>query len=79
MFWKKSLQGFDVEMTRPLRSQDADLLVVPEISKSRLGARAFSYQAPLLWNSLSISVREADTLSTFKSRLKTFLFDKAYS
>ena len=65
--------------TRPLRSQDADLLVVPKISKSRLGARAFSYQAPLLWNNLPISVREADTLSTFKSRLKTFLFDKAYS
>ena len=65
--------------TRTLRSQDADLLVVPKICKSRLGARAFSYQAPLLWNHLPLSVREADTVSTFKSRLKTFLFDKSYS
>ncbi len=66
-------------LTRPLRSQDADLLVVPKISKSRFGARAFGHQAPLQWNKLPISVREADTLSTFKSRLTTFLFDKAYS
>ena len=38
--------------TRRLRSQHAGLLVVPNISKSRTGGRAFSYQAPLLWNHL---------------------------
>lgn len=65
--------------TRALRSQNAGLLVVPRVSKSRTGARAFSYQAPFLWNQLPALVREADTVSTFKSRLKTFLFDKAYS
>ncbi|XP_038581024.1 uncharacterized protein LOC119907367, partial [Micropterus salmoides] len=65
--------------TRALRSQNAGLLVVPRVSKSRLGARAFSYQAPLLWNQVPVWVQEADTISTFKSRLKTFLFDKAYS
>ena len=65
--------------TRTLRSQNAGLLVVPIVSKIRTGGRAFNYQAPLLWNHLPVSVREADTLSTFKSRLKTFLFDKADS
>uniref|UniRef100_A0A8P4GNX2 Reverse transcriptase domain-containing protein n=1 Tax=Dicentrarchus labrax TaxID=13489 RepID=A0A8P4GNX2_DICLA len=65
--------------TRTLRSLNAGLLVVPIVSKSRTGARAFSYQAPLLWNQLPVVVREADTLTIFKSRLKTFLFDKAYS
>ncbi|XP_075329020.1 uncharacterized protein LOC142388045 [Odontesthes bonariensis] len=64
---------------RALRSQTAGLLEVPRVSKSRMGGRAFSYQAPLLWNKLPVNVREADTLSTFKTRLKTFLFDKAYS
>ena len=64
---------------RALRSQSAGLLVVPRISKSRMGGRSFSYQAPLLWNQLPVLVREADTLSTFKARLKTFLFDKASS
>ena len=65
--------------TRTLCSQHAGLLVVPSISKSRTGGRAFSYQAPLLWNHLPDLVQRADTLPTFKSRLKTFLFDKAYS
>ena len=50
-----------------------------KVSKSRTGARAFSYRAPLLGNQLLVVVQEADTLSTFKNRLKTFLFDKAYS
>jgi len=65
--------------TRELRSLNAELLVVPRVLKSRTGARAFSYQAPLLWNQLPPSVREADTVTSFKSRLKTFLFDRAYS
>ena len=65
--------------TRALRSQNAGLLVVPRVFKSTMGGKAFNYQAPLLWNQLPDSVRRADTLSTFKSRLKTFLFDKAYS
>ncbi|XP_053301931.1 uncharacterized protein LOC128460693, partial [Pleuronectes platessa] len=65
--------------TRALRSQNSSLLVVPKVSKSRVGARAFSHQAPRLWNHLPLSVREAGTIFSFKSRLKTFLFDKAYS
>ena len=64
---------------RALRSQNAGLLEVPRVSKSRMGARAFRYQAPLLWNQIPVWVRGADTLFTFKSSLKTFLFDKAYS
>ncbi|XP_029903354.1 uncharacterized protein LOC115356335 [Myripristis murdjan] len=64
---------------RALRSQNAGLLVVPKISKTRSGGRSFQFQAPRLWNNLPISVRRADSLSIFKSRLKTFLFDKAYS
>ena len=62
--------------TRALRSQNSSLLVIPTVSKSRVGARAFSYQAPHLWNHLPLSVREADTICTFKSRLKTFLLIK---
>jgi len=64
---------------RTLRSLNAGLFVVPRVCKSRMGGRAFSYQAPLLWNQLPVWVWEADTLSTFKIRLKTVLFSKAYS
>ena len=61
---------------RALRSQTAGLFVVPRVSKSRMVGRAFGYQALLLWNQLPVHVREADTLSNFKIRLRTFLFDK---
>ena len=65
--------------TRILRFQNAGSLVVPRVSKSQMGGRAFSYQAPLLWNLLPVSVWEADTICAFRSRVKAFLFDKAYS
>ena len=64
--------------TRSLRSQDAGYLVVPKINKKTVGGRAFSYRAPLLWNKLPISIKEADTVATFKIRLKTFLFSQIY-
>ncbi|KAI3356438.1 hypothetical protein L3Q82_017656 [Scortum barcoo] len=37
-----------------VRSQNAGLLVVPRVSRSSLGGRAFSYQAPVLWNQLPV-------------------------
>ncbi len=57
--------------TCSLRSQNSGLLVVPRIAKSTKGGRTFSYLAPKLWNSLPENVRGSDTLSLFKSRLKT--------
>ena len=39
--------------------------------------RAFCYQTSLLWNQLPVWVQETDTTSTFKTKLKTFLFSKA--
>ena len=65
--------------TRALRSQNAGLLVVPKISKITVGGRAFSYQAPVLWNQLDPHVRQAPTVSTFKTRLKTHLFSLAFN
>ena len=65
----------------PTRSQYAKMLKIPQKSKvkARIGGRAFKHQAPQLWNLLPISIREADTLNIFKTRLKTFLYDKAYN
>ena len=62
----------------PVRPQYAKMLAVPEISKITIGGRAFKSQAPQLWNLLPASVRGADTLCIFKTRLKTFLYDRAY-
>jgi hypothetical protein len=61
--------------TCTLRTQDAGLLTVLRISKQTAGGRAFS---PFLWNGLPIHVRDADSVSTFKSLLKTHLFRRSY-
>ncbi|XP_049320995.1 uncharacterized protein LOC125781301 [Astyanax mexicanus] len=66
------------EPPRLLRSQGAGLLVVPKIQRSSAGGRAFSYKAPQLWNNLPEYVRDSDTVSIFKSRLKTYLFSLAF-
>ncbi len=63
---------------RSLRSQNSGLLVVPRIAKSTKGGRNVSYLAPKLWNSLPDNVCGSDTLSLFKSRLKTHLFSQAF-
>ncbi|KAI5087106.1 hypothetical protein C0J45_24357, partial [Silurus meridionalis] len=61
-----------------LRSKGAGCLLVPQIMKTTAGGTAFSYKALQLWNSLPISVRDSDTVSVFKSRLKTHLFSQAF-
>ncbi len=63
----------------PLRSQNSGHLIIPRISKSTTGGRSFFYLASKLWNNLPNTVREADTLCQFKSRLKTHLFNLAYT
>ncbi len=63
----------------PLRSQNSGHLIIPRISKWTAGGRTFSYSVPKLWNNLPNTVREADTLCLFKSRLKTHLVNLAYT
>ncbi len=64
---------------RPLRSQNSGHLILPRISKSTAGGRSFFYLVPKLWNNLLNTDWEADTLCQFKSRLKTHLFNLAYT
>ncbi len=64
--------------TCSLRSQNSGLLVVPRIAKSTKGVRTFSYLTPKLWNRLPDNVWGSDTLSLFKSRLKTHLLSQAF-
>src|SRR5688572_22966692 len=61
-------------------ASDCICLVIPK-SRTVLGERAFSVAGPALWNSLPVSVdsvRCAQSLVSFRSRLKTYLFQIAY-
>ncbi|KAI5087761.1 hypothetical protein C0J45_22250, partial [Silurus meridionalis] len=64
--------------SRSLRSSNSELLWVPRFRLSSAGGRAFSVIAPILWNSLPIALRTITTLTEFKSRLKTHLFNLHY-
>ena len=59
---------------RSLRSSDHLLLKVPNVNTGTYGQRTFSYCAPKLWNGLPKSLKESETVTIFKKKLKTFLF-----
>ena len=50
----------------------------PAHSKATLGDRSFSFASSSVWNSIPNDVRCAPSLSSFKSRLKTYLFRSVY-
>jgi hypothetical protein len=62
-----------------LRSKDKFLLVVPKTKLKTCGSRAFTAAAPTLWNALPQNVKSSESISVFKSRLKTFLFTRCYN
>ena len=64
-FDKKTGQDFDKTGLR-----------VPPVEKSKYKYRSFRYAAPVVWKRLPRSVREHFSIDTFKTRLKTFYFNK---
>ena len=54
------------------------LLNRPAHRKATLGDRSFSFASSSVWNSIPNYIRCAPSLSSFKSRLKTYLFCSVY-
>ena len=67
-----------LKLYTPLRqlrsSSDTSLLHIPRFQTRTLGERSFSFQVPSVWNKLPLSIRSDNSLSSFKSSLKTTLF-----
>ncbi len=61
---------------RTLRSASKNLLEIPPTNLKTHGPRSFSVAAATLWNSVPQSIRSIITIETFKSQLKTYLFEK---
>ena len=59
-------------------SYTMSLLNRPAHSKAALGDRSFSFASSSVWNSISNDVRFAQSPSSFKSRLKTYMFHSVY-
>ena len=64
--------------SRQLRSSFKNLLVIPHFNLKTYGARSFSIAAPTLWNTLLSDIMNSSSVSVFKNKLKTFLFNKAF-
>ena len=66
--------------TRITRSSSytMSLLNRPAHSKATLGDRSFSFASPSVWNFIPNDLRCATSLSSFKSRSKTYLFCSVY-
>ena len=63
---------------RALRSANKNLLIVPKTLNKTYGDRAFYAAAPKLWNNLPQAIRDCNSITSFKSNLKTHLFRKHY-
>ena len=62
--------------SRTLYSSNENRLVVPRRNLRSAGERAFSFVAPVFWNSLPASLRQLSCLSQLKCQLKTRLFQQ---
>lgn len=65
--------------TRSLRSADQLLLHVPKTNRKLRGDRTFAVAAPNLWNDLPQPIKQATSITHFKSLLKTHLFSLAFN
>ena len=60
---------------RLLRSSNRVLLQVRSVNTVAYGHRSFSYYAPIIWNSLPYHIKNSESVSTFKQRLKTSFWE----
>ena len=68
----------DLPGRRSLHSARTNRLLVPSVKLSSVGGQAFLVAGPTIWNSLPDNVISAPSLSTFRQRLKIFLFHASF-
>jgi len=67
----------DYVPSRTLRSSGSNLLFVPRV-RPGFGSRSFSVAALIIWNSLSLDIRNSSTISCFHRQLKTLFYKAAF-
>ena len=61
------------------RTCDQGLLKIPRTTFKTFGDRAFARSGPLLWKKLPLEIRNSQSVTIFKSKLKIHLFKLAYN
>ena len=67
-----------LDTPRGHRLEQDNLLLVPKTKLVNYGDRSFSKAAPQLWNNLPSKIRHSPSVDSFKSRLKTYMYQKAF-
>ena len=62
----------------PCSSSDTHMLEIQQYKCKTHGFHTFSCFGPHIWNSLPQDLRHCSTLSSFKAKLKTFLFSQYF-
>ena len=65
--------------TNVRKTRSKDTLPIPRTKLKTAGDRSFSVSGPTVWNSLPSSIKNSNSVQTFKKQLKTHYFRKAYS
>ena len=60
-------------------SADTWVFRIPSFRSKSSGRCSLSYQAPVIWNQLPVSVCHSTSVSSFKSSLKTVVFSESFS
>ena len=55
----------------PTRNTNVDIYI-PRVNQVKFGKRSFTYEAPVLWNSLPNEIRTVESFSVFKGLMKTW-------
>ena len=50
------------------------LLAIPKTKTKLFGDRSFAARAPRLWNALTVGIKNSESLSIFKSKVRRLLF-----
>ena len=67
------------EPPRVFRSSGAGLLFIPKAGTKTYGEASFSFYGPHFWNILPEHLRAAVGVDTFKRKLQTYVFSKAFN
>jgi len=72
------LDHLDVSGRRALCSAGTNRILVPPVTSTTVGSRAFPVAASLFWNSLPDDVISAESLPTFQTKLIRHLFCQSF-
>ena len=64
---------------KAVRSNNSFALIVLMIKVKHYGKRSFSYATPVEWNKLDVEIRSLTNLEAIKKKVKTYLFNIAFT